>query len=439
MSDWPATGQADADAPRDWTAGSLYALGLLTLIYSLNYLDRFVLSLVLPQLKRDMHLSDTALGLLAGFAFVLFYSLAGLPIARLADRSNRRNILGLGLVVWSLMTALSGLATNIWQLAVTRFLMGAGESCGIAPSNSMVADLFSKAARPMAVAILVSGSSLAFVLFFPMVGWITQNWGWRAAFICSGAPGVLLALLLFLTVKEPIRSRDTMAADPHQEKFADALRLLWRSPVFALIAAGGSFMGINLYASSTWHPMFLVRVHGFDLAQVGATLGPLRGFAGLLGGLLGGFLADRLGRKDERWRLWVPGLACVLILPLELVFLLSENVTLALVALGAAQLSASAHLGPVYAACMSAAKANMRTTAAAMFLLCANLVGQIFGPLSVGYLNDIWQARIGPTAIRYSLIVGAICAALGGIAFLFAARFVRRTPAAPTPVSLRSL
>lgn len=410
---------------RDWTPRSIYALSLLTLIYAFNYLDRSILSLVLPQVKAEMQLSDTALGLVSGFAFVLFYSLLGVPIARLADRSSRRNILGFGLIFWSLMTTLTGFVTNVWQLAATRFLMGAGEACGVAPSNAMVSDMFSKARRSLVVAILSSGSSIAFVVFFPIVGWLVDHHGWRATFIAAGIPGLVLALLLFATVREPARAA---ASTPQEgrESFIETALFLFGSRAFARTVAGGAFMGISLYASSVWNPMFLVRVHGLSLTEVGGVIGPLRGLAGLSGVLFGGWLAGRLGRRDPRWHLATPGIACLLVLPAELVFLLSGPIVLSLAGLAVAQFCTSMHLGPVYAACMGVARPRMRATAAALFLLIANLVGQVLGPLIVGYLNDVLHASYGDLAIRYSLIVGAVCAALGGAVLISASRTLER-------------
>lgn len=410
---------------RDWTPRSIYALGLLTLIYAFNYLDRSILSLVLPQVKAEMQLSDTALGLVSGFAFVLFYSLLGVPIARLADRSSRRNILGFGLVFWSLMTSLTGFVTNVWQLAATRFLMGAGEACGVAPSNAMVSDMFSKARRSLVVAILSSGSSIAFVVFFPIVGWLVDHHGWRVTFIAAGIPGLVLALLLFATVREPVRAA---ASTPQEgrESFIETAVFLFGSRAFARTVAGGAFMGISLYASSVWNPMFLVRVHGLSLTEVGGVIGPLRGLAGLGGVLFGGWLAGRLGRRDPRWHLATPGIACLLVLPAELVFLLSGPIVPSLAGLAVAQFCTSMHLGPVYAACMGVARPRMRATAAALFLLIANLVGQVLGPLIVGYLNDVLHASYGDLAIRYSLIVGAVCAALGGAVLISASRTLER-------------
>ena len=316
--------------PDGWTAKSVYGLAVLTLIYTLNYADRQILGLVLPLIKKDMHLSDVGLGLITGFVFVLFYSIMGVPIARLADRSNRRNILGIGLAFWSLTTALSGVAANIWQLAGARFLMGAGEATGVAPSTSIVADSFDRARRPLALGILTSGSSLSALLFFPVIGWVAQVYGWRACFVLSGAFGLGLAALLMLTVPEPPRAGVAAKAKVVQEPVAVTARFLAGSRAYILTVIGGAFIGVSLYASQVWHPSFLVRVHHLSLIQVGSSIGLVRGLAGLSGTVLGGLLTVRLSRRDDRWRLWLPGLACILALPAELVFLLSPSLPVAL-------------------------------------------------------------------------------------------------------------
>lgn len=412
--------------PGGWSLKSIYGLAILTLIYTLNYADRQILGLVLPLIKKEMHLSDVGLGLITGFVFVLFYSIMGVPIARLADRSNRRNILAIGLAFWSLMTSLSGVVANVWQLAGARFLMGAGEATGVAPSTSIVADMFSKSKRPLAMAILTSGSSLAALLFFPLIGWLAQTWGWRACFMASGAFGLVLAVVLALTVPEPARSGSEGAAKVAQEPFAATARFLFSSNAYAFTVVGGAFIGVSLYASQVWHPSFLARVHHLSLIQIGSSIGLMRGVAGLAGTVLGGVATARLSRRDDRWRLWLPGLVCILALPSELVFLLSPSLPAALIGMLLYHLFTAAHLGPVYAVCQNIARPSMRATATAIFLLSANLFGQVIGPLAVGYLNDRWAAAYGPEAIRYSLILGGACAFVGGALFVLGARGLGR-------------
>lgn len=417
------------DGSDSWNLKAAGALAILTLVYSLNYADRQIMGLVLPLIKKDLQLSDASLGLITGFVFVLFYSLLGVPIARLADRGSRRNILAVGLAFWSLMTFLTGAVTSVWQLAATRFLMGAGEATGVAPSTSMVADIFGPTRRPLALAILTSGAALAALIFFPMIGWIAQNCGWRTCFAWAGLLGGGVTLLLVAAVPEPRRAGLALGAKVTQEDFATTMQFLLSSRSYALTVLGGGFVGIGLYASLVWDPSFLSRVHHFDMLQIGTTVGLVRGLAGLTGTITGGLLTEYLSRYDDRWRLWLPGLACIGAMPCQLVFLLSPSTPVMLSGMLLGQLLISMQFGPVYAACQSLARPTMRATAIATFLLFANLMGQIIGPLAVGYLNDQWRAVLGSGAISYSLILGTACAAAGGGLLLLAARDWQRDTA----------
>ncbi|MGZ3368882.1 MAG: spinster family MFS transporter [Caulobacteraceae bacterium] len=417
-----ASAPVRADAPRR-TGRSVFALTVLTLIWAASYADRQLFGIVLPLIKDDLRLSDTSLGLIAGLTFALFYAVLGLPIAWLADRFNRRNILAAGLVLWSEMTALTGAAANLWQLAGARVLVGVGEATGAAPATSMVSDMFGQENRPLTMAVLSSGSSWAALLFLPALGWIAHLYGWRGAFAAAGLAGLTIAAVFVLTVHEPSRR----TPDPHLSairtaSFPKTAGFLLGSRTYLLTVVGGSILGVSLYASQVWHPSFLSRVHHLDIAQVGAAIGVPRGVAGLIGTLLGGLLAERLGRRAPRWRLIVPGVACALALPAELVFLLSPHLAVALCGMLAYHLLVGMHFGPVYATCQSVAPARMRCTATAGFLLVANLVGQTIGPLAVGYLNDQWAAAFGQEAIRYSLVVGSVCALIGGGFMVAAAR-----------------
>lgn len=394
---------------------------MLTLIWAVSYADRQLLGLMLPLIKEDLRLSDTSLGLITGFAFVLFYSLLGLPIARLADRSNRRNILAAGLALWSVMTGLTGAAVNVWQLSAARFLVGAGEATGTAPATSMVSDLFGKTDRPLAMAVLSCSSSVAALLFLPALGWFAHAYGWRAAFKAVGYAGLALAILYVLTLREPARQEAAPGSRVEPPGPAATAQFLLGSRAYLFTVIGGAIVGVSLYASQVWHPSFLARVHHLNVAQIGSAIGIPRGAAGLAGTLFGGLLAERLGRRDARWRLLAPGLACMLALPAELVFLLSPQLPIALAGMLTYHLLIGMHFGPVYAACQSVAPARMRCTATAAFLLVANLIGQIVGPLAVGYLNDRWAIAFGQEAIRYSLVLGSICAMVGGVFMLVGA------------------
>ncbi|MGH8259349.1 MAG: MFS transporter, partial [Steroidobacteraceae bacterium] len=265
---------AASAAQRGWSVYAVYSLGFLTLISAFNYLDRGVLGLALPLIKHEMRVSDTALGLASGLAFALFYSLLGVPIAWLADRWSRRNIIAIGFGFWSVMTALTGFVGNIWQLAGARFLMGAGEACGVAPSNALVSDLFPTSRRAMALAILASASSLAYIVFYPLLGWIGQHHGWRAMFIASGVPGLALTLLFVLTVREPPRGAPgSKRPGLEPTSLPASVRFLFGSPAYLLLLLGASLMGASAYAGGTWNPTFLARVHHMRLGEIAAALG----------------------------------------------------------------------------------------------------------------------------------------------------------------------
>lgn len=416
------SGRPGVDAMRDWTPGTIYSLGFLTLISSFNYLDRSVLGLALPSIKAEMVVSDTALGLVSGLAFVLFYSFLGIPIAWLADRWNRRNIIAFGFAFWSFMTVVTGFVVNIWQLGVARFLMGAGEACGLAPSNSMISDLFRRERRPLALAFFGTASSIAFIIFFPIAGWIVEIWGWRTMFIAAGLPGMALALLFFFTVKEPPRGGkegEQQIQIPTKSGLAETLKFLLGARTYVALLIGATLMGANAFAAGAWGPTFLARVHGLSMGEVASTLGPMRGIASLIGILAGGFLIDRLGRNDERFRLRLPAIACLLVAPAEVMFLLGEANWVWISGYALTSFFTLIHQAPIFAVALSVARLRMRAVAIAVVVFCASLVGQAAGPLMVGMLNDMLEPAYGDHAIRYSMLVLAVTAVLAALSFWY--------------------
>jgi MFS family permease len=413
----------------DWSAHSIFTLGFLTLISTFNYLDRSILGLALPAIKKEMQVSDTMLGLVSGLAFVIFYSLLGVPIGWLADRFSRRNIIAAGFAFWSLMTIMTGFVANVWQLAVARFLMGAGEACGVAPSNSMLSDVFRQERRPLALSILGTANSIAFVAFFPLAGFIAQTYGWRAMFIAAGVPGVVLALLFLLSVKEPERGaveRGGAGRKATPESFSATARYLAGSPSYLLMLLGAMFMGSNIFAAGAWTPTFLARVHGMDLTEIASTIGPVRGVIGAVGILAGGVLTDRLGQRDARWRLRLPALACLLVGPAEVLFLLGHTTSLWMAGFALTSFFTLLHMGPIFAAALNVTKVRMRAVSISIMVLCASLLGQAVGPLLVGFLNDFLEPTFGAHSVRYSLLVTAGTAIAGGLSFWGAVGYFER-------------
>jgi MFS family permease len=410
-----ATGAGDR-----WTPALCWTLGFLTLISMFNFLDRSLLGLVLPMIKADLQLSDTALGLISGLAFALFNSILGVPIASLADRSNRRNIVGIGFAFWSLMTAITGWVGTGWQLAACRFLMGAGEAAGSAPSQAIIAAKFSEAKRPLAVSIFTASTAISSLLFMPAAGWIASTYGWRAAFHVSGAVGIVLAAVFFLTVPEPPR-RPASAGEPPAVPMFRAIRALLAIPAYRWLVGGAALMGGSLYGMATWMTAMLVRVHALSIVEVASIVTPLGGVAGLFGIVGTGWLAVRLGRRDPRWRLWVPALICFVCVPGYVAFLLADQWAVWVAGLAVVFAFQGAYQGPIYAGALSMAPEGMRAVSISVPVLCSGLAGQVFGPLIIGMLNDALAGTYGDFAVRYSLLVAGLCTLLGGLCFLAAA------------------
>ena len=407
----------------DWSLRAGYGLGFLTLISAFNYLDRSLLGLALPAIKAEMHLTDTALGLVSGIAFLLFYSLLGVPIAWLSDHGNRRNIIAAGFVFWSLMTMLTGWVANLWQLVLVRFLMGAGEACSLAPSNSVISDLFRKERRPLALSLFGTASSIAFMLFFPALGIVGDAHGWRRMFVIAGLPGILLAPVFVLTVREPARTGVPARAKPGKPKgiFA-AVRILLSSRAYLYLLLASTLMGMNVFAASTWTPTFLQRVHHLTMGEVASVVGVIKGGCGLAGVLVGGIAIDRLISRSPRWRWMIPGLSCLALVPVELTFLLANAPPIWLFAFAASSFLTLVHQGPLFALVMEVAASRMRAVAIAVLVLCSGLFGQAIGPLAVGMLDDRLAPTFGGGAIRYSLLILVVTAALAGAAILMAGR-----------------
>ena len=402
-----------------------YALAVLTVISALNYADRGLLSLLLDPVKRDLHVTDTALGLINGFGFVLFYSFLGLPIARWADRSDRRFILAVSLAVWSAMTCLTGLARGVWQLAFTRFGVGVGEAGGVAPSHSMLSDLYTKDELPRALSILTVGSRLGVLIGSVLAGYVDQHYGWRAAFLAVGLPGIAVALFFRLTVREPVRgAMEPARASAKILPVVQTTLFLLRQRSFVFITIGGSLMGITVYGFQSWVPAFLRRIHHLSSFQVGAYQGIVSGVIGAGGVLLGGFLAERLGKRDVRWRVYVPALACMICCPLYLLFLFLPTVFASLFFLALAVIATSAYLGPTFAVYQTVSKVRMRAFASALFLFIGNPIGLGVGSGLVGWLNDRLLPRYGDVAVRYSLVAPAVFALVGGALFWLGSRYI---------------
>lgn len=420
--DEPGSGTARdrGSARAGWT------IGFLTLVSSFNYLDRSLLGLLLPLIQADLQLSDTVLGLISGLAFALFYSTLNLPIANLADRFNRRNIIAIGFAWWSAMTALSGAVANGVQMAFCRFLMGAGEAAFLAPAQSMIADSVSKERRPFALSIFATAVALDALILLPLAAVLAERYSWRTSFEVAGVTGLLLAGVFMLTVKEPPRRTDGGAPPPSPVSLPQSFALLWRIASFRWIMAGVALMGASLYATGTWISTLLVRVHGLSVAEVGLFVTPARGVVGIAGILAVGWATERLGRKAAFWHYLAPALVAFALVPSFSALFLADTNAVWITGLLLTAALHTAFQGPIYAVTISISPPHVKTVAVAMKVFVAGMFGLIMGPLLVGVVSDLLASRFGSLAIRYAMMSVPVCTLLAGLCFLRAGKLAPR-------------
>lgn len=374
-------------------------LFILVGVFSINFMDRQILAILAEAIKQDLSLSDTQVGLLYGFAFAAVFATAGIPIARYADRADRARVINWSLVVFSVMSAVCGLAASYWQLIVVRIGVAVGEAGTSPPSHSVIADLYPVHRRSTAMAAFSLGPHVGLLLAFVVGGWAGQFWGWRAAFLVAGLSGLAFALPCFMFLRDPGRNRPT--ARPPQFRTALSHLLVQRSARH--LFAGATVFTAVAYAVVGWLPSMLMR-DGLGIGFTGSILALLVGVAGGAGTFLGGVFADRLGRRDPAWRLRVVGLVLLLMAPVFAAgFLATGTVaTLALLALPCALLGF--YLGPTFAMVQSLAAPETRATAAAALLFLGNTVGLGLGPIAIGTLSDALTPIAGAGSLRLALL-----------------------------------
>ena len=393
-------------------------LVILTLVYTFNFIDRQILVILQEPIKLELGLSDAQLGLLTGFSFALVYVTAGIPIAWLADRSNRRNIVAASLAFWSAMTALSGLVQNFGQLLAARLGVGIGEAGGSPPSHSMISDYFPPQNRGTALSFYSMGIYVGILFGYAAGGWIAENFGWRTAFFLVGIPGIAYALLVLWVVKEPRRGRWDEGGTPPKSSFKQTWDCLRQRPTFWWISIGCAFSAFISYGNGNFMPSFLIRSHGMSLTEVGLALGLIAGISGAIGTFLGGFLADKLGVRDVRWYLWIPMLGGLGSLLPAYYTLLGDNKTLIIAAMVPSQILSTLYLGPCIATCHNLVSPGMRAMASAILFFVLNMIGLGLGPLTVGLLSDTFAAPFGEENLRYAMLT-TLTVSIIGIFFLW--------------------
>ena len=383
-----------------------YAMVVLAVVYMFNFVDRQILAILLPSIKEEFQVGDTVLGLLAGTAFALFYVILGIPIARLADRWNRRNLIALAVAVWSGMTALSGLAANIWQLTLARIGVGVGEAGCSPPAHSMIADLYPPEQRSSAMGFYTLGISAGIMLAYLAGGWVVQNMGWREAFFIIGLPGLLLALIVRFTLPEPRRGASEGRRDSgSQPALIVVVRFLLarRSFLYMAIAAGlSAFVG---YSIINFMPSFIDRSFGVGIAVIGFWLGIIYGIAGGAGFYFGGYFADRIGRAGHRKAMVFIALSTAASALFYGGVFLATSVTVCMTLLVVPAVIANFYLAPVLSQTQSLVSLRMRAVASSLVLLVINVIGLAMGSPITGFISDLLEPTLGVESMRYSLLI----------------------------------
>ena len=379
-------------------------LAVLFLVSVTAYLDRTILTVLLEPIKREFGVSDTALGLLSGITFALFYATLGIPLARWADRGDRKTIIALAVGMWSLMTALCGLVGQFWHLVLARVGVGVGEAGSMAPAQSLVADYFPPAMRARALSILVMSSAIGNLLGIVVGGQVAASHGWRAAFLVAAAPGLVLALLVPFTLAEPRKQLAWANASFRPEAAREALRALRDKRSYLLLVGALTLYFLLAHGVLTFTPSYMLRLLGADLATVAVQFGLVSAGATLAGTVLGGWLTDRLQARDSRWTFWLPALGLLLawVLMTMQFLVTSLNAFLVFAALGTVVLLAS--VPGMFTALHAVCGSRRRTTAVALAFFCGNLFGMGLGPVAVGLISDALQASHGAAGLRVALL-----------------------------------
>jgi MFS family permease len=404
----PPGGTAALQPVRTTARYRYFVAGMLCVVYTLNFLDRQVLAILAQAVKLDLHLTDTQLGMLTGLFFALFYTTGGIPVAALADRYNRVRIVAAAAAVWSFFSAACGLATGFVSLALARIGVGAGEAGGSAPSYSIISDYFPPQERGVGLAIYSLGVPLGTMAGAAGGGWLASHYGWRTAFLVLGGLGLVLAPLLAMMVREPVRGRFDRPAvvtglpEPPPSVW-EAIGFFVCSPVLVLTSLAAGATALTIYGTLAWVPSFLIREEGMGLSQIATHYSVVAGVAIGIGTALGGLAADKLGSRRPALYALVPGCACLAVVPFLFLVTRANDWPSALAFLFGPYTLTNIYLAPALTIIQNNVPARHRSTAGALFLFALNLIGLGLGPLFVGVMSDHLAAQGDSHSLRGAL------------------------------------
>ena len=383
-----------------------YALAVLTLIYVFNFVDRQIIVILSEYIIEDLDLTLTQYGMLSGIAFAAIYCVFGIPIARIADKGKRRNVIAVSVTVWSLFTALCGSAQNFWQLFAARFGVGIGEAGGSPPAHSMVSDIFPVSERATALSIYSLGVYGGILVGYVGGAYLVQWFDWRVAFVVVGLPGVLLAILLRLTVLEPPRGFSEARSDTEETSFKEVLALLWSRKAFRHLSFACALHAFVTYGVGNFMVIFLSRVHDMPTIDIGKYYGLVAGIGGLAGTLAGGWLSDTMANKtnNKNWYIWIPFISTIAAIPFALItFLVMDNGMSATLSWLIPVFFGGFYLAPCIAMTHGMVGLRMRALSSAVLFFVLNLIGLGLGPILTGWAADMLEPKYATDAIRYAL------------------------------------
>ena len=401
-----------------------WTLALLTLIFTFNFVDRQILIILQEPIRQELMLSDTQLGLLTGLAFVVIYVTVGIPIAHFADRSNRRNIVSLAVFGWSIMTALTGLAQNFWHVLLARIGVGIGEAGGTPPSHSMIADLYPADKRATAMSIFQTGPSIGILIGFLIGGWVGQLYGWRIAFVVAALPGVALAALLFFSTREPAR-KQSGRENENAYAFLQGMKHLFSVPSFRMVALAMAIAHFSIFGVMNFTPSFLIRSYQLSLTEVATKLAIIYGVGGGIGTVIIGVLADRMARRDPRWRIWLVFLCTAIAYLACLGTYLVQTPLLSFIFYTVVAICAVSTQGIIFGTLQLVIQSRAHALMTSIIFFSNNLIGMGLGPLFVGIVSDASRPSMGAESVRFGLILCATGFLVAAPLYLRAARHLR--------------
>ena len=409
-----------------------YLLLILALVMATNHVDQRILGLAMQDIKKEFLLSDTQLGLLTGLAFSLFYSVLGVPLARWADRGDRVRVLALTTAIWSAAIALCAAVTNFVQLLAIRVAVAVGEAGCIPTSQSLIASFYARDERPKAMSLFMLGAPAATLVGFLLGGWLNEYYGWRVTFLLLSIPAIVLAVLAWLTLRDPRRDAGAVEVGPVETpapdapSFREVVRHLATNTTFRYVLLAFTVFYFFGYGIQNWQPTFFIRSFGLKTGELGTWLALIFGVGGLIGVWVGGELAVRLAPGDESLQLKGTALAYVFFGVVSSCTYLATDHRIAFAFMALAALGASCAIAPLFSTIQTLVPAHMRAQATALIYFAANFVGLGLGPLAAGMVSDAFEALLGRESLRYTLLVMSPGYCLGGWLLWRASKTVKR-------------